>query len=224
MHFCLFDIDGTLLNSGGAGQAAMEAALHQMFGANNPVHGIPTAGRTDRAIVSDLFKFFKVVYDEQVWQEFISAYLEELPKHLECRDGLVLPGVEEILETLHARDDVLLGLLTGNFALGAKAKLAHFRLDHYFRFGGYGDDHHDRDEVAREAFRILEEYHKRPVNRDRLWVIGDTPADVKCGRAIGAKVVAVGTGLYSMEDLEAAEADYLFPDFSNPAVLLSLLA
>ena len=223
MHYCLFDIDGTLLNSGGAGQAAMEAALHQMFGATNPVHGIPTAGRTDRAIVSDLFKFFQVAYDDQVWEEFVGMYLEELPKQLADREGLVLPGVVEILETLHARGDVLLGLLTGNFALGAKTKLAYFQLDHYFRFGGYGDHHHDRDEVAREAFRVLEEFHKQPVHRDRLWVIGDTPADVKCGRAIGARVIAVGTGLYSLEQLHAAQADYLFEDFSDPNRLLSLL-
>lgn len=222
MHYCLFDIDGTLLNSGGAGQAAMEAALLRMFGANNPVHGISTAGRTDRAIVSDLFTFFQIAHDELVWEQFVSAYLEELPKHLASREGMVLPGVVEILEILHARDDVLLGLLTGNFALGAKTKLAHFQLDHYFPFGGYGDHHHHRDDVAREAFRLLEEFHQQPVLLDRLWVIGDTPADIQCGRAIGAKVVAVGTGLYSLEELETAQADYLFADFSDPTRLLSL--
>ena len=223
MHYCLFDIDGTLLNSGGAGQAAMEAALKDLFGADNPVHGIGTAGRTDRAIVADLFDFFKIAFDEQVWESFVAAYLEELPRHLANRGGLVLPGVVEILETLHHRDDVILGLLTGNFSLGAKAKLRHFQLDRFFRFGGYGDHHHDRDDVAREALTALQNFHPDPVNLDGLWVIGDTPADVKCGRAIGAKVVAVGTGLYSMEDLQAAEADYLFEDFSDPSVFLSLL-
>ncbi len=223
MHYCLFDIDGTLLSSGGAGQAAMEAALRDLFAADNPIHGISVAGRTDRAIVSDLFGFFKIAFDETVWEQFVAAYLEELPKHLASRDGLVLPGVVEILETLHNREDVILGLLTGNFSLGAKAKLSHFQLDHFFRFGGYGDHHHDRDDVAREALTALQNFHPNPVNLDGLWVIGDTPADVKCGRAIGAKVVAVGTGLYSMEDLKAAEADYLFEDFSDPQVFLSLL-
>ena len=223
MHYCLFDIDGTLLSSGGAGQAAMEAALEDLFGANNPVHGISTAGRTDRAIVSDLFDFFQIAFDEQVWEQFVAAYLEELPQHLANKGGLVLPGIVEILESLHNRDDVILGLLTGNFSLGAKTKLRHFQLDHYFRFGGYGDHHHDRDDVAREALASLQNFHPDPVNLDGLWVIGDTPADVKCGRAIGAKVVAVGTGLYSMEDLKAARADYLFEDFSDPNVFLSLL-
>jgi phosphoglycolate phosphatase-like HAD superfamily hydrolase len=221
MHYCLFDIDGTLLNSGGAGQAAMEAALLKMFG-SKAVHGISTAGRTDRAIVSDLFAFFQIAFDEKVWEDFVAAYLEELPTHLATRDGLVLPGVVQILETLHDRDDVVLGLLTGNFARGAKAKLSHFRLDHYFLFGGYGDDYHHRDDVAREALRVLEETYRSPVDVNRLWVIVDTPADVQCGRAIGAKVIAVGTGLYSMSDLEAAQADYLFKDFSDPAGLLSL--
>ncbi len=221
MHYCLFDIDGTLLNSGGAGQAAMEAALLQMFGAK-AVHGISTAGRTDRAIVSDLFAFFQIAFDEQVWEDFVTIYLEALPKHLAARDGLVLPGVLQILETLHGREDVVLGLLTGNFARGAKAKLAHFRLDHYFLFGGYGDEHHHRDDVAREALRVLQKLHQEPVDLERLWVIGDTPADVQCGRAIGAKVIAVGTGLYSLEELEAANADYLFADFSDPKGLLAL--
>lgn len=221
MHYCLFDIDGTLLNSGGAGQAAMEAALLKMFG-SKAVHGISTAGRTDRAIVSDLFAFFQIAFDEKVWEDFVAAYLEELPTHLASRDGLVLPGIVQILETLHAREDVVLGLLTGNFARGAKAKLSHFRLDHYFLFGGYGDEHHHRDDVAREALRILQGIYQEPVDLNRLWVIGDTPADVQCGRAIGAKVIAVGTGLYSMADLEAAKADYLFQDFSDPNSLLSL--
>jgi phosphoglycolate phosphatase-like HAD superfamily hydrolase len=223
MHYCLFDIDGTLLNSGGAGQAAMEAALLKMFSASNPVHGISTAGRTDRAIVSDLFAFFQIAFDEAVWEEFVAAYLEELPRQLATREGLVLPGVLEILETLHARDDVKMGLLTGNFARGANVKLAHFQLDHYFSFGGYGDHHHHRDDVAREAFKLLQESHHEPVRLERLWVIGDTPADVQCGRAIGAKVVAVGTGLYSLEELEPANADHLFADFSDPGRLLSLL-
>lgn len=224
MHFCLFDIDGTLLNSGGAGQAAMEAALLSMFGANDPVHGISTAGRTDRAIVTDLFKFFQINFNDEVWEEFVGMYLAELPKQLAARNGLVLPGVAEILETLDAREDVLLGLLTGNFARGALAKLSHFELDHYFLFGGYGDLHHDRDDVAREAVKVLKDFHKDPFEPEQVWVIGDTPADVQCGRAIGAKVVAVGTGMYPLEVLETAQADYLFPDFSDPHRLLSLFA
>ncbi len=224
MHYCLFDIDGTLLSSGGAGQAAMEAALLRMFGANNPVHGISVAGRTDRAIVSDLFAFFQIAFDETVWEEFVAGYLEELPRQLASRDGLVLPGVLEILQALHARDDVLLGLLTGNFARGAKVKLAHFQLDHFFSFGGFGDHHHHRDDVAREALRVLKDYHPEPICLERLWVIGDTPADVQCGRAIGAKIIAVGTGLYSLEELKPTEADHLFADFSHPAALLSLFA
>jgi phosphoglycolate phosphatase len=222
MHFCLFDIDGTLLNSGGAGQAAMEAALDKMFGANDAVHGISTAGRTDRAIVTDLFEFFQIAYSDEVWERFVETYLAELPAQLAGRGGLVLPGVAEILKSLHAREDVLLGLLTGNFAQGAKAKLAHFELDHYFLFGGYGDEHHHRDDVAREAVHILQEHHPDPFEPDEVWVIGDTPADVQCGRAIGAKVIAVGTGLYSLADLEAAQPDYLFPDFSEPSAVLSL--
>lgn len=224
MHFCLFDIDGTLLNSGGAGQAAMEAALKTMFGAHDPVHGISTAGRTDRAIVTDLFSFFEIDFSEAVWNEFLEAYLKELPTHLATRDGSVLPGVVEILEALDVREDVVLGLLTGNFARGAQAKLSHFQIDHYFPFGGFGDVHHHRNDVAREAVKMLKEYHPDPFHPDQVWVIGDTPADVECGRAIGAKVIAVATGLYSGEELQAAAPDFLFADFSNPKELLALFS
>lgn len=224
MHFCLFDIDGTLLNSGGAGQAAMEAALESMFGANDPIHGISTAGRTDRAIVTDLFSFFEIDFTEQIWEEFLAAYLSELPKHLASRTGLVLPGVVEILEELHARDNVVLGLLTGNFSRGAQAKLSHFQIDHYFPFGGFGDIHHDRNDVAREAVKMLKEFHPDPFHPEQVWVIGDTPADVECGRAIDAKVIAVATGLYSSEKLQAAAPDYLFADFSDPQKLLDLFS
>ncbi len=222
MHYCLFDIDGTLLNSGGAGQAAMEAALKKLFNADGPVQGIAYAGRTDRAIVSDLLAFYRIPLDDSIWETFIGSYLDELPAHLANREGVVLPGVVEILESLHAREDVVLGLLTGNFSQGAKAKLAHFELDHYFPFGGFGDNHHHRDDVARDALRELQALHEHSEETDHVWVIGDTPADVQCGRAINAKVIAVGTGLYSMEELTTAQADHLFEDFSDSHQLLAL--
>lgn len=223
MHICLFDIDGTLLNTGGAGQKAMEAALRSRFGDLKPVTGITTAGRTDRAIVTDLFAYYEIAGDEGTWQEFLETYLHHLPQHLADSVGAVLPGIEELLGLLSRRDDVLLGLLTGNFREGARLKLEHYRLHQHFICGGYGDLHLSRDDVAREALEQVTTHLGRDVDVERVWVVGDTPSDVRCARAIGANSVAVATGLYTFEELAAAGPDHLVRDFSDPQHLLSLL-
>ncbi len=225
MHVCLFDIDGTLLNTGGAGAAAMEAAIRQEFGSTRPVSGVPFAGRTDRAITADIFAFYGIDLTDAAREAFIAAYLRRLPAELDGRPGLILPGVAELLARLHGRDDVTLGLLTGNLLEGARTKLAYYGLAEHFDFavGGFGDSHLDRDDVARAAWAAVRERH-RPVDLslERVWVIGDTPADVRCGRAIGAKVLAVATGHYARAELEAAAPDELADDFSDAESILSL--
>jgi phosphoglycolate phosphatase-like HAD superfamily hydrolase len=223
MHICLFDIDGTLLNTGGAGQAAMEAALRSEFGITWPAAGIPMAGRTDRAIMVDLLKHFGLSADAETWNAARAGYLHHLPRTLDDRAGSVLPGIVELLEALSARDDVSLGLLTGNFRDGARLKLEYYALHHHFEFGGYGDEHLHRDDVARQALDTANSHHNGPVELNRVWVIGDTPADIACARAIGANAVAVGTGLYPLEDLEAEKPDHLLADFADPEPLWSLL-
>lgn len=222
MRVLLFDIDGTLLNSGGAGQAAMEDALVTAFGVTRQTEGIPVAGRTDRAITSDMLRFHEIPLSAHNCDLLYQHYLAHLPKHLGARGGLVLPGVELLLELLAVEPQCLLGLLTGNYRKGAELKLAHFRLFHHFRCGGYGDLHHDRDDVAREAKCDALKTLGR-VNHDDVWVIGDTPNDVKCGRAIGARVVAVATGHYSDDELQATQPDYLFSDFSDVAAVADVL-
>ncbi|MEC9009189.1 MAG: haloacid dehalogenase, partial [Planctomycetota bacterium] len=114
MRVCLFDIDGTLINSGDAGQAAMESGLATAFGVSRPVEGISTAGRTDRAIIEDLIDFHGLPVDEVTFGKVSAAYLEQLPASLERLDGLTLPGIGDLLDELSARDDLVLGLLTGN--------------------------------------------------------------------------------------------------------------
>ena len=223
MHICLFDIDGTLLNTGGAGQAAMEATLEAEFGVTAPTEGISTAGRTDRGITADLFRYHGLGDGDDIHQRFLSAYCEHLPQQLQQRDGLVLPGVPELLDRLSSRDDVTLGLLTGNFEVGEQLKLEFYGLHHYFDFGGFGDRHVHRDDVAHEALAEVHQRHNDSVDMNRVWVIGDTPADVQCGRAIGAKVVAVATGMFEYQVLEAAKPDHLFVDFADAEPLLGLL-
>jgi len=215
MNVLLFDIDGTLIDAGGAGQAAMEASLAEEFGANRPVTGISTAGRTDRAIAMDLFEFHGVEFNDAHWDRYLQSYFRLLPGSLHARQGVILPGVVSLLERLATREDVLLGLLTGNFSNGAQLKLAHYGLDGHFRLGGFGDAHLDRDDVAREALRVVQG-HIPTIKPDKIWVIGDTPSDIRCGRAIGAKVLAVGTGMFSVTELEPHSPDVLLSDLSQP--------
>ncbi len=223
MHVILFDIDGTLLHSGGAGQGGIEFALKLAFGITAPTDGIPTAGRTDRGIGRDLIRFHGLEDSDSTLARLQEAYLRVLPDELASRQGGVYPGVRELLVRLSGRDDVRLGLLTGNYREAAWQKLRHYGLAEHFAFGGFGDDHADRDDVARQALTAAAEHHApQTINREKLWVIGDTPADVRCGRAIGARVIAVGTGMYSMEELRQSEPDHLFADFADVDSVLSL--
>ncbi len=134
--------------------------------------------------------------------------------------GVVLPGVRELLDRLQASSETILGLLTGNVREGAECKLTHFELWHYFPFGAFADGIHERDDVARSALVELAKHLNRTIHPDDIWVIGDTPFDVKCARAIGAKAVAVATGWHSLEELQATGAEYVLPDLSEFGILL----
>lgn len=221
MVVCLFDIDGTLLSSGGAGKHAMYAAMASAFDLENLDDGIPFAGRTDRAIGRDLLMRHGLEDSETNWRRFVRAYLEHLPQSLASRPGRVLPGVASLLELLRGRGDVAIGLLTGNLSEGAKTKVRHYGIDHFFRFGGFGDRHLDRNDVAREALAEVIKHLPIPVQLERIWVIGDTPLDVRCARSIGAKILAVCTGLHSRADLATEQPDILLDDLSDASSLFA---
>ncbi|HAW27563.1 MAG TPA: haloacid dehalogenase [Planctomycetaceae bacterium] len=223
MHVCLFDIDGTLIDTGGAGQRSILHMLEEVFQVSAPVEGIPTAGRTDHSIMVDLFEFFNIANTSENRQRFEQGYLKLLAEKLLEHQGRVLPGIREILESLSQQENVDLGLLTGNFEQGAKQKLAHYELQQYFDFGAYGDHHADRDDVAHEALRQIRERHAAELlERTSVWVLGDTPNDITCARAIGANVIAVATGVYSLEELRQCEPDYLFEHFEDVHAVLTL--
>src|SRR5262249_19131903 len=150
-------------------------------------------------------------------------YLNLLPATLAEHQGRVLPGIATLLESLRGRDDVVLGLLTGNVRDGARLKLGHYGLYEHFVCGGFGDEHFDRDDVAREALAAGRRRLNGSVDLARTWVIGDTPLDVRCARCIGARAVAVGTGWHSLDELAATAPDLLVADLTDPGPLLSLL-
>ena len=221
MIVCLFDIDGTLLASGGAGKAALEAALTEEFGISLR-DAVPYAGRTDRAIIRDLFRLHEIPDTQANLDKILSGYLGRLPESLRRHDGKVLPGIEGLLRFLKWEGSITLGLLTGNVRSGAQTKLGHFGLFDYFAFGGFGDRHFERDDVAREALGRVHHHVGTHVTPDRIWVIGDTPLDVQCARAIGAKVAAVATGLHTVAELQAHAPDVVLADLADPRPLLAL--
>jgi len=223
-HVCLFDIDGTLIASGGAGKAALAAALISEFGVGDIPEPVDLRGRTDRAIVAELIGCCGLDPSPENCRRLIDAYLRHLPEHMRKGAGWVLPGIADLLKLLDGLGDVALGLLTGNIRAGAKIKLGHFGLFDYFAFGGFGDDHHDRDDVAREALSEVRARFDGTLTPDRIWVIGDTPLDVRCARAIGAKAVAVTTGWHTREELEASAPDLLLPDLQDSAIFLGRLS
>lgn len=217
MNVYLFDIDGTLLSSGGAGKAALEEGLADEFGIRGTIEHLTLSGRTDRAIVRDLLRMSGLEETEETRGRLFTAYLRHLPGCLHRSHGQVLPGVLELLELLQEREHTAVGLLTGNIRAGAKIKLGHFGLVDHFAFGGYGDEHHERDEVAREALRVIQREVSEAIDPRRIWVIGDTPYDVRCARAIGAKAVAVTTGWHDRVELAACGPDVLLEDLRDPS-------
>jgi phosphoglycolate phosphatase-like HAD superfamily hydrolase len=224
MKVWLFDIDGTLIASGGAGQAATFAAIGEAFGVDVTPGGIGFAGRTDRAIAADVFRVHQIPNDEANWRRFREIYLGQLQRHLLQRPGQVLAGVDDVLAKLRARHDVHLGLLTGNIQAGAEAKLRHYRLWDHFAFGGFGDDHESRDDVAAQAVSEAVRYLRCELRPEDVYIIGDTVHDIRCARAVGARAIAVATGGTSADELACAKPDALLQDLNPSELLAKLLA
>lgn len=222
----LFDIDGTLVVTGGAGQRAMNRAFADVFGIADAFAHVELAGRTDTSILGDAFERQRITAGTPEVRAFRERYLaclrEEVPRP--GRNKRVLPGIAPLLDTLAPEPGVFLGLLTGNFADAAEIKLGHFDLWRYFRCGAFGEDAHDRNHLVPVALGRARE-HGLPghVEAEHVVVIGDTPRDVACAHAHGARVIAVATGQYTREALSQAGADVVFDDLSNTeAAMLAL--
>lgn len=208
MKTLLFDIDGTLLNTGNAGMKAITATMQEMFGPG-PVPSVSYHGRTDRAIVGDLMEQTGRSPEVHL-TTFYQTYWDRLPTFLRNAEGRLLPGVLELLQILSNRSNVAVGLLTGNASEAARIKLQHFGVYQFFHFGGFGDHHICRNEVARLALDAAADFLGEQFQKDEVWVIGDTVNDVVCGRSIGSRVVAVETGGASPEELATANPDFQF--------------
>lgn len=219
----LFDIDGTLLLTGRAGEHAFRSGLRERFGVDDDLSLISFAGSTDGAIVRQVFAAHDIPDTPENMADLLDGYLHNLALELPRREGSVLPGILELLEALKARPDCVLGLLTGNIARGAELKLTHYGVWDYFEFGAYSDDSHDRNKLGPVARARAAERHGAEFAAADIFVLGDTPRDIDCARAAGFWAVAIATGSYGVGELGAHRPDFLFRDLSDSAGVMSAL-
>ena len=213
MKFLLFwDIDGTLTNSGGASRRALRAALLNHFGINGLLDDIDFAGRTDRWIVRQIFAKFRVPDTDDNFIAYSQVYLALLPQEMKTPGAKVFPGAAELVDAAARRSDVAQGLLTGNLRRGAEVKLTHHGLWDYFPFGAFGDDSEQRNELGPHGLRRARERHGVEFPPERVWIIGDTPHDIACARAIGARCLAVATGRHTPAELAAHHPSAVLSD------------
>lgn len=225
MKVLLFDIDGTLVLSGGAGLRAMNRAFADLYDIPDALAGIQLSGRTDRSILQDGLARYQLAWSpegEEVYkQRYFARLEEEMP--LPVAGKRIMPGVVPLLEALAQRNDLHLGLLTGNWRTSGYLKLADFGLDHFFAFGAFADDSGVRDELLPFAVTRFAARHGRRPRPHEVYVIGDTPYDIQCARPHGAVAVGVAAAAHSAADLAAHHPDYLLEDLQDTAAALLVL-
>jgi phosphoglycolate phosphatase len=222
----LFDIDGTLVLTGGAGLRAMNRACRDLVGHDSALDGVVLAGRTDWIILDDTLRRHGRALNPALLSDLRERYLRHLCEEIELPGTgtkRALPGVHQLLGELVERDDVAVGLLTGNFADGAKIKLEHFDLWKYFRFGAFGDDSADRNALVPIAVERARDNGIADVDPHHVLVVGDTPFDVECALAARAVPVGVATGGFTAGQLRDSGAEIVFEDLANTGAFLNLL-
>jgi phosphoglycolate phosphatase len=210
IRLVLFDIDGTLIRTGGAGQRAFDRVCEMEFKIPNGTLSISFAGRTDTSIIREFFVRHGIEPSPENFRRFLDAYVFCLDHLLGQTAGRVLPGVLELLRDLDSLSQPpVIGLLTGNVHLGAQIKLRHYRLWDHFCMGAFGDDDEDRNRLAAVALERGRRMIEAGLTGDEVLVVGDTPKDIACGRAIGARVLAVSTGGSPYAELARHQPDWL---------------
>lgn len=216
IRLVLFDIDGTLVHTGGAGTAAFTRTFAKHFDLHHGTERMRFAGRTDVSLVREFFRIHSVPETPKNFEMFFEHYVFWLEHILQTNGGETCRGVREFLHGLQLLPHPpVLGLLTGNIQLGAEIKLRHFGLWDLFDFGGFADDHEERDHIAKAAFERARRVMGKNLQPHEVVVIGDTPFDVRCGKFIGAKTLAVATGGAKFADLKPLGADWTVEDLTR---------
>ena len=222
----LFDIDGTLIDSNGAGGAAILDAAEEHFGIlREHFPPLQLAGSTDPAIAMDVFGHMSRQHTPEEVIAFLDRYLSHLQRRLQAPDfsGYTLPGVTQLLEALRSESEAHIGLLTGNVRRGAVIKLSRHGIYEHFIEGGFGSDHHDRNQLGPVALKRMQDATGTTYHIDDVIVIGDTPKDIRCAEAFGAKCLAVATGQYSHAELSALNPWRCVESFADVPAIVELL-
>lgn len=232
-RFVLWDVDGTLLHAGGHGRAVFGEAVGRALSrqlSSAVLDEVSMSGKTDPQIAREVLLLAEIADDE------VDRHLPVVLRHLEealaavadavRTSGHLHPGIDELLPRLHDDPDVVQSLLTGNLAANAAVKVGAFHLERWFDFavGGFGSDHHDRRELVGIARQKAYERYGRMFAPEETWVIGDTPRDLECARADGARCLLVATGNFGFEELSALDPDVVFADLSDIDGVLAMLA
>ena len=219
----LWDIDGTLITSGNAGMHALRSGLRAAFGIEGSLDDIDFSGRTDPWIIRRIFEKFDVPLTAENVQRCLDAYLADLPAALINPRAVVLPGIRSLLTAAARRPHLTQGILTGNVKRGAQIKLRHHDLWNFFPFGAFADDSEQRNELGPHAVRRAAAHVGATFLPEAIWIIGDTPHDIACGRAIGARTLAVATGGHSIVELTAHQPDAVLPDLSDHVAFWNII-
>lgn len=219
----LWDIDGTLLSAKGAGPMAFDRATIDHFGFEVPVGSVDWLGATDYSIAYALLEKAGREATRNEAQELIDCYLSYLPEMLDATNARAIEGTHELLERYDKLDSVHQGLLTGNVRRGADIKLGYLGVDHFFRFGAFADYSDERNDLSRYALELAREHLHSEWSAEQIYVIGDTPKDIECGKVIGAHTVAVATGHHTVDQLKVYEPSVVFESFADPSNLAEYL-
>jgi len=216
----LFDVDQTLISTGGAGIRALNRAFQELYSVEGAMDGILPHGKTDPGIIREILEVHPIPTLSDGFPTSVDVILDSYLKFLdqeidETSSYRILPGIEPILDSLKGRAGLCLGLATGNVEAGARIKLERGNLNHYFPFGGFGSDSENRTELVRQGAEKAAAHVGCKLNPSDVFVIGDTPRDIFAGREAGFMTVGVATGKYSSSELEEAGATVAISDFES---------
>lgn len=219
----LFDIDGTLLDAC-AGKFALRDSMQSQFGIKEDFAGILLPGLTDEAIARALLVKNGIPVTQENIAHLLEGYLMHLSAYVHRHQGRLIPGIAPLLQHLHLQPEYMLGLLTGNLMRGAEIKLTYYGIWHFFEFGAFSDDHYNRDELGKVARLRAYQICGIVFPSKYIYILGDTPSDIRCGKVIGARTVAVATGEYSMKELAQFKPDFLFDNLLDTKKVLRSLS
>jgi phosphoglycolate phosphatase-like HAD superfamily hydrolase len=221
MKLLLFDIDGTLIDTGGAGSRSLNLSFEEIFSIKNAFKDITMAGKTDIQIMKEGIRKHNLPYNDKIIQKIVETYIKNLSIQINNNNKHIKPGVKDLLELLSRESsNYAIGLLTGNIEEGARIKLGAFGLNHYFPSGAFGSDSEDRNELLPIAVEKYKKILGIPIKFKDCIIIGDTPRDVYCAKPYGASCIAVATGPYSYGELLRTEADIVIKDLLDTRTVI----